>query len=229
MTIRDPFSSAKDLALWVASVLQARGVDAIADWRMLEYWMQTELFRALRLKKAAGWRHLGDYEQPYFTRIPRAKSETKWVDLLVGHERDVALDRIIWIELKDLGRNTRTVEANAAGLGKDLAALWGISKDGTLNQWRKPPARAVDRGRQEAWKMLADTTEHADWWFGQIVLMPRQGFESITHNHIQDLWIGEFETRVKMKVLRPVIGLAETRAFKVYALVGQVPANGLPT
>lgn len=226
MTIRDPFSSAKDLASWAASILQARGIDAIADWRMLEYWMQTELFRALRLKKAAEWRHLGDYEQPYFTRIPRAKSETKWVDLLVGHERDGVLDRVIWTELKDLGRNTRTVATNAAGLGKDLAALWGIHKAGTLDQWRNPPARAVDRGRQEAWKMLADATEHADWWFAQIVLMPRQGFESISDNFIQEPWIGEFEKRAKPQGSLPTIDRAGTRAFTVYALVGHAPGKG---
>ena len=220
---KGPFASAAQLATWSAEILQSRGIDAIADWRMLEYWMQVELFRAVRLKKAAEWRHLGDYEQPYVTRIPGAKSETKWVDLLFGREIGGVLDRLLWIELKDIGRDARTVAANARGVGRDLAALWSIDKVATLEQWRTPPPRAVDRGRLEQWQELAGTTASADWWIGQVVLVPMRGFESVTDTQVQRPWLEEFENRVKRSAgvapPRPVIARAETREFIVYALV----------
>jgi len=38
-------------------------------WRMLEYWLQVELYRAVENGAATTWRHLGEYEQPYFTDL----------------------------------------------------------------------------------------------------------------------------------------------------------------
>ena len=228
MTIKDPFASAEDLAPWAAEVLQTRGIDAIADWRMLEYWVQVELYRAVQLNQAGTWRHLGDYEQPCVTRIPRAKSETKWVDLVLARERDARVERLFWLELKDLGRNPQTADINALGLGKDLAALWGIDKPATIEQWRKPPARAVDRGRLHHWSQLAESTLGADWWIGQVVIVPKQRFESVTEQNIQEPWLTEFELRVKRKrgaaPSRPVIARAMTDAFRVYAVVERGPS-----
>ena len=118
----DPFESAECLAAWVAEVLTSRGIDEIADWRMLEYWFQVELYRAVSRGLAGDWDHLGDYEQPYFTRIPRSKSNTKWIDLVFRSPREGPVERTLWIELKVLGRNANTLRTNAIGLGKDLAA-----------------------------------------------------------------------------------------------------------
>ena len=228
MTIKEPFASAEDLAAWAAEFLQTRGIDAIADWRMLEYWVQVELYRAVQLNQAGTWRHLGDYEQPCVTRIPRAKSETKWVDLVLARERDARVERVFWLELKDLGRNPQTADINALGLGKDLAALWSIDKAATIEQWRKPPARAVDRGRLYHWSQLAESTVGADWWIGQVVIVPKQRFESVTEQNIKEPWLKEFESRVTRKrgavPSRPVIARAMTDAFRVYAVVERGPS-----
>lgn len=229
MTSKEPFASAQDLAPWAAEVLQARGIDAIADWRMLEYWVQVELYRAAQLDRAGTWRHLGDYEQPCVTRIPRAKSETKWVDLVLAREREGRIERILWVELKDLGRNPQTAAINARGLGKDLAALWGIDKAATIGQWRKPPARAVDRGRLHHWSQLAESTAGADWWIGQVVIVPKRRFESVTEGDIREPWLREFDARVKRKrgvaPPRPVIARAMTEAFRVYAVIERGPSH----
>ena len=58
-----------------------KGIDDIADWRMLEYWMQVELYRAIQSGTGGSWRHIGDYEHPYFTDHPKsgAKTNTKWI------------------------------------------------------------------------------------------------------------------------------------------------------
>jgi hypothetical protein len=229
MTIKDPFASAEDLAPWAAEVLQTRGIDAIVDWRMLEYWVQVELYRAVQLNQAGAWRHLGDYEQPCVTQIPRAKSETKWVDLILARERDGRVERVVWVELKDLGRNPQTAGINALGLGKDLAALWGIDKAATIEQWRKPPARAVDRGRLHHWIEHSKSTADADWWIGQVVIVPKRRFESVTEQNIKEPWLKEFEARVTRKrgaaPSRPVIARAMTDEFRVYAVVARAPTT----
>jgi len=46
MKSTSPISSSAEIAEWAAEVLSARGIDEVATWRMLEYWLQVELYRA---------------------------------------------------------------------------------------------------------------------------------------------------------------------------------------
>lgn len=225
------FASGQDLARWTAGILQARGIDAIADWRMLEYWMNVELYGAVQAGAAGDWRHLGFYEQPYKTRfkIPGRKSSTKWIDLLVAWPSPSAPEHVLWIELKDLGRNPKTVKANAGGLGKDLAALWGIERQPTLAQFRKQESLAVDRGRGDEWLNLAQCLESAHWWFGQIVIARRDVCEDACVD-VEGLWITAFEKRLKdneppkLPPRSPRIIRESTSRFDVYVLVEKLPS-----
>ena len=38
--IVDPFLNSDAVAKWAAEVLSERGIDEVAKWRMLEYWVQ---------------------------------------------------------------------------------------------------------------------------------------------------------------------------------------------
>jgi hypothetical protein len=76
MLTLEPFSDSRVLADWVRDVLLRSRIDEIASWRMLEYWFQVELYRAIESAKAGAWRHLGRYEQPYYTNLPRSGSKT---------------------------------------------------------------------------------------------------------------------------------------------------------
>jgi hypothetical protein len=183
------------MAEWVAEVLKSRGIDEIADWRMLEYWFQVELYRAVSQGYAGDWDHLGDYEQPYFTRVPRAKSNTKWIDLVFRSPRDGPVEQALWIELKDLGRNANTLRINAIGLGKDLAALRGIDREETLRQWKNPPPMAVDRGRMAAWVVQANAVAAATWHIGQVAIVLKGSLNLVPENEIQQLWIAESQKR----------------------------------
>lgn len=225
------FASAESLAHWAAGILQARGIDAIADWRMLEYWMNVELYGAVQGGSAGNWRHLGCYEQPYKTRfkIPGRKSNTKWIDLLLGWPTAEGPEHVMWIELKDLGRNPKTLAANAAGLGKDLAALWGIEKAATLAQFKKQESLAVDRGRGEEWLGLAGTLESAHWWFGQIAIA-RQDVRREASVDVADHWLASFRKRLEdneppqSPPRPPQIARENTVRFEVYVLVDELPA-----
>jgi hypothetical protein len=108
MTIEfDPFSSSKALSEWGSRILSKQGIDEIAHWRMIEYWMQVELFRAVESNHCGAWRHLGAFEQPYYTYIPRSGSKynVKWIDLVFAEPKLNEPERIVWIELKDIGRS----------------------------------------------------------------------------------------------------------------------------
>ena len=72
----DTFSDSQALANWTASILRAGRIDEIASWRMVEYWFQVELYRAAQSGKAGGWQHIGNYEHPYHTDLPRSGSKT---------------------------------------------------------------------------------------------------------------------------------------------------------
>ena len=121
----DPFSSSKILAEWSSQVLIQQGIDQISNWRMVEYWMQVELYRAIEQDNASQWRHFGDFEQPYYTAILRSGSKynVKWVDLVFAKPELKHPEQILWVELKDIGRSSHTVVANSRGLGQDLSAL----------------------------------------------------------------------------------------------------------
>ena len=66
----DPFSSSKALSEWSSRILSAQGIDQIAHWRMIEYWIQVELFRAVESNHGGAWRHFGTFERPYYTISP---------------------------------------------------------------------------------------------------------------------------------------------------------------
>ena len=119
-----PLQNSRALAAWAASVITAAGkIFEVAQWRMLEYWMQVELYRAVQSGYAGKWKHLGDHEQPYFTMLPRtgSKYNTKWVDLVFAEPSLKQPRQIVWIELKDIGRSQHRLQANASGLGQDLS------------------------------------------------------------------------------------------------------------
>jgi hypothetical protein len=134
----------------------------------------------------------------------------------------------LWIELKDLGRNPKTIKANAVGLGRDLAALWGIERELTLAQFRQQEALAVDRGRGDEWLNLAQSLGYAQWWFGQIVIARRDVREDAGVD-VEDLWLTAFEKRLKgneppqAAPPSPQIARENTARFEVYALVDALP------
>ena len=107
---------------------------------MLEYWMQVEIYHAVEKGQAGNWRHLGYYEQPYYTSTPLSGSKTniKWVDLVFVSPNLEKPKRIIWIELKDLGRSTDRIISNAKVLGHDLAALYHLNTVETKRVWMTP-------------------------------------------------------------------------------------------
>jgi hypothetical protein len=120
---------------------------------MLEYWMQVELYRAAETGNAGAWKYLGEYEQPYYTTIPRSgcKSNTKWVDMVLAEPLLQSPRRIAWIELKDVGRSKLTLAANLKGVGHDLAALYTLLPQKTKEIWLNPLPHAIDRGRLDEW------------------------------------------------------------------------------
>lgn len=198
-TLAHPFDSSASVAAWAATVLRERGIDHLADWRMLEYWMNVELYGALLGGRAGAWRHLGQYEQPYVTRyrVPGRKTDTKWIDLVLGWPSSTSPSRVIWIELKDLGRNPSTLVTNCKGLGKDLAALLGIRKPDSLVQLRQPTEFSVDRGRLKEWSDLADAIEAAEWWIGQVVIVRKETMGGSTADDLVRHWRDGFERRLK--------------------------------
>lgn len=227
MKLVDPLSSSSVLAAWTAGILSGRGVDDVAAWRMLEYWLQVELYRAVEAGAAGVWRHLGEYEQPYFTDTPRSgsKTHTKWIDLVLAEPTLEEPHRIAWIELKDLGRSAHTIVANARGLGHDLAALWSLRPAETQETWLNPPAHVIDRGRLSEWGAFAPALLRANHLISQIVIVPKSAQESISADAMEELWLGAFEERAKLSGSEGgfVVGRAETRQFLVHALVRGLP------
>lgn len=144
-----PFSDSNTLADWAAENLGVRGIDEVSEWRMLEYWFQVEIFRLAQSCMAGTRHHIGNYEQPYHTELPRSgsKTKTKWIDLVLANPAPEAPEAIVWVELKDLGRSKSTTINNAKGLGHDLAALWALSPDKTKRLWLSPQPHSIDRGR----------------------------------------------------------------------------------
>jgi hypothetical protein len=223
----DPMSSSTEIAEWAANVLSARGIDEVATWRMLEYWLQIELYRAVEAGAAGAWRHLGAYEQPYFTNQPTSgsKTKTKWIDLVLAVPTLESPDRIVWIELKDVGRSAHTLVSNAKGLGSDLAALWSLRPLETQQTWLDPPSHAIDRGRLLEWNKYGPGLLNAKHLISQIVLVPKSAWQSISADEMENLWLGAFEQRTKVKRAEAgiVISRAETKTFTIHALVHDLP------
>jgi hypothetical protein len=87
----------------------------------------------------------------------------------------------------------------------------------------------VDRGRLHHWIEHSKSTADADWWIGQVVIVPKRRFESVTEQNIKEPWLKEFEARVTRKrgaaPSRPVIAGAMTDEFRVYAVVARAPTT----
>ena len=221
----DPFGSSVALARWAAGILRAQGIDRISKWRMLEYWMQVELYRAVIDNKAGGWRYVGDHEQPYHTDVPLSnrKSEAKWVDLLLAEPNPKSPKRLVWVELKDVGRSEHPLKANAAGLGHDLAALYGLNPPKSKKLWLEPHASRVDKGRVKEWEAYAAVLDCDGHLIAQTVLVPKD----LLQRHakmIVDTWLQEFEKRAKVSPLSHKITIerGDTEQFAIFALVSRL-------
>jgi hypothetical protein len=222
-----PMSSSAEIAKWAAEVLSERGIDEVATWRMLEYWLQVELYRAMEDGTGGVWRHLGEYEQPYFTDQPNSgsKTKTKWIDLIFATPPLNLPDRIVWIELKDIGRSSHTIVTNAKGLGYDLAALWSLCPVETQQLWLNPPPHAIDRGRLTEWNNYGPGLLNAKHMIAQIVLVPKPALQFISDDEMENLWLSAFEQRIKSKrsEVGIIISRAETKLFIIHALIHDLP------
>jgi hypothetical protein len=203
-----------------------KGIDDIADWRMLEYWMQVELYRAIQSGTGGSWRHIGDYEHPYFTDHPKsgAKTNTKWIDLLLGEPEAASPNSVAWIELKDIGRSELTAPQNIRGLGDDFAALWTLRPKLTKEIWDEPPPHAIDRGRLKEWRKYGAGIVTKNQLISQIVLCHKSLTSQFTPELITNRWIQAFERRVKPNLPQePIkISYSHTDKFLVFALVSEL-------
>ena len=215
----DPFYDSQSLASWAADALAKQGIDELARWRMLEYWAQVELFRALERGQADGWRHLGDFEQPYFTHAPLSGSKTnyKWADLVCAKQGTPALERIAWVELKDLGRNPQTLANNARGVGQDLAALFEIDPEQTRLAWEHPPDDVVDQGRTSQWAEFAPGLSSASHIVAQVVLIDKEPLRLLGDEALLGAWSDSFRARVGAGF--PKIARWDTDRFVIFATV----------
>ena len=204
-----------------------QGLDEIANWQMLEYWMQVELYRAIQSDRAGPWRHIGDYEHPYHTEMPlsRSKTKTKWIDLVLAEPSVETPESVVWIELKDIGRNAANTLKKVKDLGEDLAALWSLDPQITKTYWLKPHTSVVSKDRfDKEWSRYGHGLDCKKHLISQIVLCYRELSEKVSLNEIKNQWIQSFEKKTKSTL--PAIPLeikyAETSKFHVYALVGRL-------
>lgn len=226
----DPFFDSQALANWTASILRASRIDEVASWRMVEYWFQVELYRAAQSGKAGAWQHIGNYEHPYHTNLPRSgsKTNTKWIDLVFAESRPESPSKVVWCELKDLGRSQGTAENNAKGLGHDLGALWAIDPKQTKELWLNPMPHSLDRGRQNEWNRFGHGIDGGTQMISQIVLCHKSLCAELPLQRIKELWLGSFVSR--SKVSQPLasfsIEVSETDEFAVLGLVGKPAYDG---
>lgn len=223
----NPFSDSRKLAEWAAENLSARGLDEVSDWRMLEYWFQVELFRLVQSRQASTWQHIGNYEQPYHTELPRSgsKTNTKWIDLVLAKPTPEAPESIVWVELKDLGRSASTVINNAKGLGHDLAALWALSPDKTKALWLSPQPHSIDHGRVDEWNRYGPHIDRAIHLIAQIVIGPKSIEGSTIPNQVMSAWSASFLQRTGniASTQPPCIKYKDTERFHVFGLVAELP------
>jgi len=221
----NPFLSSKSLSEWSAHNLKDRGIDEVADWRMLEYWFQVELFRLAKQGRAGSWHHIGNFEHPYHTDLPRSgsKTKTKWIDLVFAEPNPSQPNTIVWIELKDIGRSKNTVVSNAKGLGHDLAALWALSPTKTKDLWLNPQPHSIDRGRLEEWNKFGPYLDQAKQLIAQIVIGPIALEDHMSPEKIIDAWLESFLLRTGSNAPAPEVAVEKTEKFYVYGLVTELP------
>ena len=225
----DPFADSQQLADWTTSTLVARHLDQIANWRMVEYWIQVELFRAIQSGGAPDWHHIGDFEHPYHTDLPKSgsKTNTKWIDLVFSNPNPQKPEKVVWCELKDLGRSRDTAKNNAKGLGNDLAALWALDPLKTMELWLNPPPHSMDRGRLQEWNRSGNGLAKARHLILQIALCHKSLCAEIAIETIKDLWMNTFALKTGASISADSYSIAtsETERFIVFCLVGK-PAYG---
>lgn len=225
-----PFSNPQELTEWVTSTLGARGIDEIAEWRMTEYWFQVELFRAAQSGQAGCWQHIGNFEHPYYTAIPKSgsKSNTKWIDLVFGDLKTDRPEIFLWCELKDLGRSPGTAKQNVRGLGADLAALWALDVKKTKDLWLNPSAYSMDRGRLAEWNEYGESLDSARHLVSQISLCHKSLLSDTSIEEIKELWLNAFVTRTGQSFAKDCFDIAtlETKEFVVFGLLGEPAYEG---
>jgi len=188
--------------------------------------MQGELYRSLEKGTAGIWKHLGEHEQPYYTTLPRSGSKynTKWVDLVLAEPSLERPARIVWVELKDIGRSEHRLMANASGLGQDLAALYRLDPRLTQDLWLRPPPHIVDIGRKTEWDRLADGIVSAEHVIAQLVLVPEM-FTGDEHKAVLiQNWLNAFKSRTGVSFEAEKIARAQAGEFSIYATVLKLPA-----
>jgi hypothetical protein len=212
-------NSSKETAEWACEILTKQGIDERADWRMLEYWFQVELFHAFQSESVQGWVHYGTYEHPYFTHAPLSgsKSNFKWVDLLCATPSVAAPRQLVWLELKDVGRNPDRVNANVWALGKDLIALYEIDPTETAKAWRNPPDWVKDAGRTEEWSTLADGLEKSKFSVGQIVLAEKNLLYQYGEDRFENRWKDSWHSSVDGHDVN--IERSDTEKFAVFSII----------
>jgi len=223
-----PFNTSKQLADWTTRILTERDIDCLIDWRMLEQWMQTEIFRAIDTDTGNPWRHFGYGEQPYCCDMPKSLSKPTSVpriDLVFAQPEFELPQQIIWFELKHIGRSQETLQTNANNLGADLIALYSINPAKTKELWLNPPGHVVNANKTEFWKKHAHGIERAEHFYAQVVLIQKDladlpGNETLVRNR----WLTSFENRGKITSRQHDISIerADTQRFTIFALVGRV-------
>lgn len=212
-------NSSKETADWASATLTKQGIDNRADWRMLEYWFQVELFHALQSESVPGWVHYGTYEHPYFTHAPLSgsKSNFKWVDLLCATPSVAAPRQLVWLELKDVGRNPDRLNVNVWALGKDLIALYEIDPTETAKAWRNPPDWVKDAGRTEEWSTLADGLEKSKFCIGQIVVAEKNLLYQYGEDRFENRWKDSWHSAVDGHDVN--IERSDTEKFAVFSII----------
>lgn len=222
----NPFVSSQSLAEWAKNILVKRDVDSLARWRMLEHWMQPELYRAAELGNAGSWRHLGEGEQPYYTAQPRKTSafEVKWIDLVFAQPNLEKPKQIIWFELKHIGRSQERLKTNAADLGNDTAALYTLDPVKTRDVWLNPPTSVKNASKVELWNRYGPGIATAEHYFAQVVLVQKR-LVDVNGNDalIKNAWLKAFERRTNLNPSNHGLHIAraDTAAFSLFALVGR--------
>lgn len=231
MTRRDnieTFSNSQQLAKWSAEILKGAKIDGITDWTMLEYWFQVELWRAVKLGTAGEWKSMGGFEHPYYTHFKKgnAKINWKWIDLAFAEPNLEQPRRIVWLELKDLGRPGIRLIPNSQGVGRDLAALVGLDIEETLKGWGNPTDYIKDNNTKIELPKLANgiRSSKPKHYIGQIVIMPKNKLVSNKEDEIMMHWEKSFKNNTKNNIkiqemnIKDKIARSDTDQFAVFAL-----------
>jgi len=223
MKNENPFINSFSLGQWVKNILSKSRIDTISEWRMLEYWIQVEIYRNLLEEDWVSWKPVGDYEQPYYTRNPHlgSKSNWKWADLVIWRKRN-GKNEMLWFELKDLGRSKERLDDNIKQVAFDTVALKGFDAFKTLEGWLEPPEVIRDKGRIKEWKSNSFIFDGANHRFAQVILIPLHFADtSDEHNNIKTTW-----NKFLMDILKNTnvnithnINVSTTQKFSIFSII----------